>query len=77
MDFDEQATDIIMTMMRSVFEGGEKSVIEVQQPQYFSTFTICRLGFRLLKQIIKGNSINRLWLSSRREIEFLERLVSA
>lgn len=64
----------LMALLRNTFKG--ITLIEILEPQQYTTYTICRLSYRLLKQVIKGNSENQQWLSSVDEIQFMEEQIS-
>lgn len=64
----------LMALLRNTFKG--ITLTEILEPQQYTTYTICRLSYRLLKQVIKGNSENQQWLSSVDEIQFMEEQIS-
>jgi hypothetical protein len=67
----QQIIDVLMQLLRYTF-GDSLRLEDLYQPQHYTTLTITRLTYRLLEQIMKGNPDNRKWLSSAREIRFLE-----
>ena len=51
------------------------SINDIYKPDNYTTYTICRLSYRLLRQVIKDNPSNQLSMSSMEYIKFMEEMI--
>ena len=68
--------DVIMHLFKQIFKKGNFNLEEINNPAHYTTKQICRLAYRLLKQLIKGNPVNQSKMSSIEWIRLMEEQIS-
>ena len=73
---EQNVLEVIMKLFYQIFKKNKITLDDIEKPENYTIKQICRLAYRLLKQLIKGNSINQACISSLDWIRFMEEQIS-